>query len=173
MPSTQRLVRAAMESDDALRQTLSTVIREDLGLTIAGFAEESQVSPSTLYKILSGDRAPSLDTLRQILAAVQDLRGEAPGEFIAVIAARHVLDKIEERRMRIGGELVTIREYPATSVEEAIIAGVRAERDGATALVCAPIVSSTVEKVLSIPVATIMPRESVTEAIKLAAKKRY
>ena len=31
--------------------------------------------------------------------------------------------------------------------------------------------SSTIEKVVDIPIATIMPRDSVTEAIKLAARK--
>jgi len=44
-------------------------------------------------------------------------------------------------------------------MEEAIIAAIKAERDGAKALVCAPIVSTTVEKVLRIPVVSIMPRE--------------
>ncbi len=56
-------------------------------------------------------------------------------------------------------------------MEEAIVAAIKAERDGATALVCAPIVSPTVEKVLTIPVATIMPRDSLMAAIQLAAKK--
>jgi predicted transcriptional regulator len=56
-------------------------------------------------------------------------------------------------------------------MEETIIASIKAERDGAQAVVCAPIVSPTIEKILRIPVATIMPKDSVMEAIKLAAKK--
>ena len=44
-------------------------------------------------------------------------------------------------------------------MEEAIIAAVNAERDGAKALVCAPIVGPTVEKILNIPVTTIAPEE--------------
>ena len=68
-------------------------------------------------------------------------------------------------------KLITIREYSATSMEEAIVAAIKAERDGAKALVCAPIVSPTVEKVLTIPVTAIMPRDSLIEAIRLAAKK--
>ena len=56
-------------------------------------------------------------------------------------------------------------------MEEAIIAAIKAERDGAKAVVCAPIVSSTIEKVLRIPVAIIMPRDSLFEAIELAARK--
>jgi len=56
-------------------------------------------------------------------------------------------------------------------MEEAIVAAIKAERDGAKAVVCAPIVSTTIEKVLQIPVAIIMPRDSLFEAIELAARK--
>jgi predicted transcriptional regulator len=73
--------------------------------------------------------------------------------------------------MVIEGKEILIREYPATSIEEALIAAIHAERDGALALVCAPIVSPTVEKILRIPVASIMPQNSLVEAIKLAARK--
>ncbi|MDD3316175.1 MAG: transcriptional regulator, partial [Methanosarcina sp.] len=52
-----------------------------------------------------------------------------------------------------------------------IIAAVNAERDGAKALVCAPIVSPTVEKILNIPVTTIIPKSSLIDAIELALKK--
>jgi len=55
--------------------------------------------------------------------------------------------------------------------EGAVVAAGRAERDGAAALVCAPIVSPTVEKLLSIPVATIIPRDSLVRAIEVAARK--
>jgi predicted transcriptional regulator len=82
-----------------------------------------------------------------------------------------VLDNIVETKRKIAGRLVTIREYSATSMEEAIIAAVTAERDGAKALVCAPIVSPTVEKILNIPVTTIIPRNSLIDAIELALKK--
>jgi predicted transcriptional regulator len=67
---------------------------------------------------------------------------------------------------------VVVREYAAYTMEDAIIAAVRAERDGASALVCAPIVSPTIEKILSIPVATINPTSSIIRAIELAARKR-
>ena len=99
------------------------------------------------------------------------IEGNEQDEFIAVIAARPVLDTIIEKKMQIDDRLVTIREYSAFSMEEAIIAAIKAEKEGATALVCAPIVSPTVEKVLSIPIATIMPRDSLIAAIKLVAKK--
>ncbi len=165
------LIRAAFSSDEELKSTLSKVIK-DLGFTVTKFAEISEVSLSTLYKIISGEREPNLKTLREILKAVRRLEGTSKkGDLIAVVAARPVLDKITERSMVIEGRNITIREYPATSIEDALIAAIHAERDGALALVCAPIVSPTVEKILRIPVASIMPQNSLIEAIKLAARK--
>jgi len=110
-------------------------------------------------------------TLRQIVKTIRTIEGSDKGDFIAVIAARPVLDNISESKRKIGGTLCTIREYSATTMEEAIIAAVRAEREGAKALVCAPIVSPTIEKIIRIPVATIMPKNSVIEAIEAVARK--
>ena len=64
-----------------------------------------------------------------------------------------------------------IKEYSVTNIEEVFIQSIRAERDGASALVCAPIVSSIVEKVVTIQVVTIMPQKSTLIALKTAAKK--
>ena len=140
-------------------------------MSAAEFSETSGIPPSTIYKLLSGHREPNIKTLRQIVRVLRKMEGTEKSDFIAVIAARPVLDYITEKKLKVGDRLLTIREYSATSMEEAIIAAIRAERDGAKAVVCAPIVSTTVEKVLRIPVATIMPRDSLIEAIELAAKK--
>jgi predicted transcriptional regulator len=162
-------MKAAFLSDEALRDAMHEVLTER-GISAREFSKMSAIPQSTLYKILSGHREPNITTLRQIVRTLRQQEG--PGErFIAIIAARPVLDKIEEKKMRIGDRLLTLREYSATNIEEAIIAAVKAERDGAAALVCAPIVSPTVEKLLSIPVATIIPRDSVIRAIEVAAKK--
>jgi len=171
MNSVEKVTRAAFESDELFQETLSRVIKDDLDMTAAKFSEISGIPPSTLYKILSGHRDPNMKTVRQIVKTIREIEGTEHGNFIAVIAARPVLDNIIEKKMKIDGKLITIREYSATSMEEAIVAAIRAERDGAASLVCAPIVSPTVEKVLTIPVATIMPRDSLLTAIKLAAKK--
>ena len=171
MNSVEKVIHAAFESDELFQETLSRVIKEELDMTAADFSEISGIPASTLYKILSGHRDPNMRTVREIVKTIKEIEGIEHGEFIAVIAARPVLDNIIEKKMNIDGQLITIREYSATSMEEAIVAAIRAERDGATSLVCAPIVSPTVEKVLTIPVATIMPRDSLITAIKLAAKK--
>ncbi|MBP1908104.1 helix-turn-helix domain-containing protein [Methanolobus bombayensis] len=171
MSTVDKIIQAVFESDEDFRNALSSTIKEELNMNMAEFAEEADVPASTLYKIMSGKREPNVKTLRQIIKTIKRLEGSEKGEFIAVIAARPVLDNISETKRKISGNLCTIREYSATSMEEAIIAAVRAEREGAKALVCAPIVSPTVEKILSIPVATIMPKNSLLEAIELVAKK--
>lgn len=153
------------------KKTLSAVIKEDLNLTAINFAKKANISPSTLYKILSGNRDPNVKTLRQIVKTFRDITKPDSGEFIAVIAALSVLDNIIETKKKIAGRMVTIREYSATSMEEAIIAAINAERDGAKALVCAPIVSSTVKIILNIPVTTVIPKNSLIDAIERALNK--
>ncbi|MCJ7443787.1 MAG: helix-turn-helix domain-containing protein [Methanotrichaceae archaeon] len=169
MPFADRVIRAAFQSDENLIAVLKDSFSE-LGLSAREFSKFSGIPQSTLYKILSGHREPNITTLRQIVRTIRHLEG-SDGNFIAIIAARPVLDKISEKKMKIGDKMLTLREYSATNIEEAIIAAIRAERDGASALVCAPIVSPTVEKILSIPVATIIPKDSVIRAIEVAARK--
>ncbi|MEM0343338.1 MAG: helix-turn-helix domain-containing protein [Thermoplasmata archaeon] len=170
MDRTRKLTKAAMESDAKFRETLKEVLTE-LGMTMQDLAKRANVSPSTLYKIANEDRSPSLEVLRRVVNAVREAEGLRAGNFIALIVTRQVLDEVVERSVKIGDETVRIREYPASTIEDAIVAAIRAERDGAVAVVCAPIVSPTIEKILDIPIATIVPRDSVTEAIKLAARK--
>ncbi len=169
--TSDELIRAALESDEAFIKAFSRILKEELRTSAAEFSESSGIPASTIYKLLSGHREPNIKTLRQIVSVLRKKEGTAKTEFIAVIAARPVLDYITEKKLKVKGKLLTIREYSATSMEEAIIAAIRAERDGAKAVVCAPIVSTTIEKVLRIPVATIMPKDSLIEAIALAAKK--
>jgi len=165
------VIAAAFQSDEEFRKTLEKVIKKDLGLSITEFGERSGISPSTLYKILNGDRDPNLGTLREVVEAIRNIEGVSREKFIAVIAARQVLDRISEREMFVEGKRIVVREYSAMTMEDAIVAAIKAERDGAQALVCAPIVSYTLEKVLHIPVATIMPGNSVIAAIENASKK--
>ncbi len=165
------LIRAAVESDEAFIKAFSRILKDELRMTAGEFSEKSGIPASTIYKLLSGHREPNIKTLRQIVSVLRKMEGTEKTDFIAVIAARPVLDYITEKKLKVGGKLLRIREYSATSMEEAIVAAVRAERDGAKAVVCAPIVSTTVEKVLRIPVASIMPKDSLIEAIELAAKK--
>lgn len=170
MDRTRKLTKAALESDEEFKETLAEILNE-LGMTMQDLARRARVSPSTLYKIVNEDRSPSLEVLRKIIRAISEGDGEKTGSFIAIIAARHVLDEVTERAVQIGNESVRVRDYPASTVEDAIVAAIRAEREGAVAVVCAPIVSPTIEKVLDIPIALIDPKDSMLDAVKLAARK--
>lgn len=170
MEQKRRLLAAAMESDESFSRALKESL-ETLGITVQELAKKAAVSPSTLYKITNEGRSPSLEVLRKIVRAIGEASGARPGNFIAVVAARHVLDEVLERSVQMGSESVRVRDYPAATVEDAIVAAIRAEREGAIAVVCAPIVSPTIEKIIDIPIALIDPKDSVTDAVKLAARK--
>ena len=169
-----RLMRAALTSDEEFVTTLDDLLRRDLRISIRELSEASGIAQSSLYKILHGKRSPNLSTLRAIIRAMRQFYRAGEGEFIGLIVARPVLETIEETDRRGGcPKRVKVREYPVHTMEDAIIAAVRAEREGAVAIVCAPIVSSVIEQLVHIPVATIIPRESVQRAIELAARKAW
>ncbi|MCQ8894243.1 MAG: helix-turn-helix domain-containing protein [Methanolinea sp.] len=168
-----KVIKAALVSDEEFSTTLRDVMRHDLRISIRELSSMSGIAQSSLYKIVHGQRSPNLSTLRAIIGAMKKIVQSPQGEFIGLIAARPVLDVIQERNALVDGKKVTVREYPVHTMEEAIIGALRAEREGAIAIVCAPIVSSVIEQIVSVPVATIIPRESVQRAIELAARKAW
>lgn len=168
-----RLMRAALISDEEFVTTLNDLLRHDLRISIRELSEKSGIAQSSLYKIMHGKRSPNLSTLRAIVRALRQLYHVGDEAFIGLIAARSVLESVEERVTDIDGHRMRVREYPVHTMEDAIVAAVRAEREGAIAIVCAPIVSSVIEQLVRVPVATIIPRESVQAAIELAAKKAW
>ncbi|VUT24403.1 MAG: hypothetical protein MOIL_00489 [Candidatus Methanolliviera sp. GoM_oil] len=170
MDDVERLLHSILKSDEEFRGVLEKVVREKYK-NILVFSNVSGIPASTLYKILSGTRKPNIKTLRKICSALAGERNEE--EVIAVIAARAVLDETLNRDVEVGGRRFRIREYPAYTMEDAIVSAIKAERDGAVGLVCAPIVSSTVEKIVSIPVAIIMPHASISKAIEIVGKKVF
>jgi predicted transcriptional regulator len=97
--------------------------------------------------------------------ALKILTAGDEGNFIAVIANTTVTDNLPEKITMENGMEINIHDYPVSTVEDAIIAAVRAERDGALGVVCAPIVAPTIERILSIPVSRVIPQSSVMLAI--------
>ena len=168
-----RLMRAAMSSDEEFVLVLDELLRRDLRMSIRELSGASGIAQSSLYKILHGKRSPNLTTLRAIIRAMRRFYRAGEGEFIGLIVARPVLETIEERTAEVDSRRVTVREYPVHTMEDAIVSAVRAEREGAVAIVCAPIVSSVIEQLVHIPVSTIIPKESVQRAIEHAARKAW
>lgn len=168
-----RLMRAALSSDEEFVATLNDLMKNDLRISVRDLAEKSGIAQSSLYKILHKKRSPNLSTLREIILALRQFYRVGDENFIGLIGARPVLDSVEERLADVDGHRMRVREYPVHTMEDAIVGAVRAEREGAIAIVCAPIVSSIIEQLVHVPVATIVPRESVQRAIELAARKAW
>ncbi len=168
-----RIMRSALISDEEFVTTLNELLHYDLRISVRELSEKSGIAQSSLYKILHGKRSPNLSTLRAIIRALRQLYLTPEGRFIGLIVSRSVLETIEEKTAEVDAKRVRVREYPVHTMEDAIVAAVRAEREGAVAIVCAPIVSSVIEQLVRIPVATIIPRDSVQRAIELAARKAW
>lgn len=171
------VVQSSLKSDEEFRRTLKRAL-EDAHIDTKEFSRLSGISESSLYKILSGERAnPRLSTYRRIIKALKSLEGVEEGEsFIAVIAARPTLDAIETRYVQIQGRQIRLKDYAATSIEEVIVAAVRAQQEGAKAIVCAPIVSTTVERIVKVPVSAcpvVQCRQPILKAAKSAAQKIF
>jgi predicted transcriptional regulator len=165
------LIFGLMRSDEGFREALREILEEKLKLSVPEFCMRTGMSQSTMYKILQDERDPNLRTVRSVIKAVRKLDNYPGGAFIAVIASRIVMEKVEERIVVVGERNVRVKEYPASTMEEAIIAAVKAERDGALAIVCAPIIAPTVEQILRIPVTVVVPKDSMNRAIETAAHK--
>lgn len=174
----EEIVKSSLDSDEAFRKALRKALKE-LRIDAKEFSKLSGVSESSLYKILSGERVnPRLSTFRELLRALKKL--EAPEEvsepFIAVIASRPMLDTLEKKYIQIRKHRIRLKEYTVTSIEDVIVAAVRAEQEGAKAIVCAPIVSTTLEKVVKVPVSACpihLCKQPMVRAAEAAASKIF
>ena len=123
-----------------------------LGKNIKEFSEESGIPKSTLYKIVSNEEKDfRRSTLKQIVETVKRLEGYGQENIIGIITTRGALDMIG-KSFEFGGKVVKVKEYPATTIEEEIIQGIRAEKEGVRGLICGPIAATTLEKIVDIPI---------------------
>jgi len=159
------LISGMLNEEEGFQKALRNILDTELNMSLNEFCQVSGISQSTLYKVMEGGREPNLRTVRQIIKALRLLETTDDARFIAIIADSRVLENIPQTIM-VNGIKVNVREYPVSTLEDAIIAAVRAERDGALGLVCAPIVAPTVERILSIPVSRVMPTTSILQAIE-------
>ena len=97
MDPIDRLMRAALISDEEFVATLNDLLRHDLRISVRELSEKSGIAQSSLYKILHGKRSPNLSTLRAIIRALRQFYHVGEEEFIGLIAARPVLESVEER----------------------------------------------------------------------------
>jgi predicted transcriptional regulator len=168
MHAVHKLMRAMLEDADAFPAALRTVLKDDLKVTVVDFAEASGIPQPTIYKLLSGEHEPNLRTVRLCVRAILALEGQRTGGFVAVVAPPATLSRLPLDR--IARECATpVREYPAATVEDAIISGVWAERDGALALVSGALEAGYLRRAVTIDVHTADPSESIEAVIRRAA----
>ena len=148
-----------------------TVLEEELrrrNMTIKELAEQADIPIATLYKISSGEVDVRLSTIKKIVRVLEPERSP----FIAVIAAKFLLDEIEGQEITIKDKVYHIRGYTANSIEECIITAVVAEKEGAAGIICAPILASMVEKIVDVPVAIMKPKAAtVLDALDVVGRR--
>ncbi len=154
-----KLVIALIRGDKEFVEELKKVLEKE-NISVAELSRRANIPYTTLYKIMNMQRKPNLKTLRAILKVFY----EEKDSFVAVIAARHILEEISF-------DMSKVKFYPSTNLEDVLISAVKAEKEGAKAIVCAPIISSIVEKMVDVPVVTIKPKDSLIKAIENALKK--
>jgi len=169
----ERLIAAAMESNEAFAEELKQAMKK-YGLTAKELGEKSGLSQSLINKVIAGGGGRDLrvSTLRSIVCYLRDLESPRGDLVIGVIAARPILDSLRKQQLTLKGKRIVVREYPAISIEDAIISAIRAERSKVHGLVCAPIVASIIEKFIRVPIITIKVDETnLLDSISLLIDK--
>lgn len=140
----------------------------DRHMSVSKLSELTGIPSVTLYKILAGERDPRFQTVKRIAHAFSP----HCDKFIAVIAAKFLLDDVEGTRITCGNEEYRIHGYSAGTFDECLVAAVRARNEGALGIICAPILASLIEKLVDIPVVIMKPKSlTVNSAVEVLAKQ--
>ncbi|HOV68409.1 MAG TPA: helix-turn-helix domain-containing protein [Methanoregulaceae archaeon] len=154
-----------------LETSFQTALAEELtrrDMTIRELSDRTGIPLPTLYKISSGERDPRLSTVLGIAEAFEP-RQQRP---VAVIAARFLLDAVAGKEIEVRDRRYPVRWYAASSLEECLVAAVRAEKEGAIAIVCAPVLASIVERIVDVPVVILKPGpETLEEALESVRRR--
>lgn len=145
-----------MFSRSIFRQDFKSALEEALDrrhMSLKELAEQAGIPPATLYKITSGERDPRLSTVRAIVQALEPY----DQDMIAIIAAKFLLDEVGGRIIEKNGRKIRIKGYTANTMEDCIVAAVRAEKEGAGGIICAPIIATLIERIVDIPVVIVRP----------------
>ncbi|RQD83594.1 MAG: helix-turn-helix domain-containing protein [Methanocalculus sp. MSAO_Arc2] len=157
--------RRIFETDFA--EALETELKRR-DMTIRELSGATGIPPATLYKIASGERDPRLSTVRKIVEIFEPKEAR----FIAVVAAKFLLDEIEGSRVDIDGQTIRLKGYAANSIDECIMAAVEARKEGAAGIICAPVLASIIERIVDIPVAILKPEpKTVIDAANIIARR--
>lgn len=140
-------------------------------MSVKEFADEHDISESTLYKITSGKRINfGVQTLHEIVRALRSEEGyDRP--TIGLITTRDASDRAPTE-VTVDGSTYYVKPLPANTIEEEIIKGVNAQKSGIDAILCGPIAATTIEQVVDVPVGGLQFDETLmVESLKnLAAR---
>lgn len=145
-----------MFSRAIFRQDFKDALEEVLDrkqMSLKELAELAGLPAATIYKITSGERDPRLSTVRAIVQALEPY----DQDMIAIIGAKFLLDDIENQTIGTDGKKYRIKGYTAHTMEDCIVAAVKAEKEGAAGIICAPILAALIERIVDIPVVIIKP----------------
>jgi predicted transcriptional regulator len=160
-----------MITQRVFRSDFKTALEEELrrkDISIKELARRAGVPVATIYKITSGERDPRFSTVKAIVNALD----QREKDFIGVIAAKFLLDEVEGEKYTLGERPLKIRGYTANTMEECIISAVRAEKEGALGIICAPVLASIIERIVDVPVVIMKPRPAtILEAIDSITKR--
>jgi len=74
--------------------------------------------------------------------------------------------------LKLQDQVVEVRGYGVSTLDEAIKASLRAQSDGAAAIICAPIVAHLIKDLVSLPIVTLdICDEDIERAVRIAAQK--
>ena len=166
------LVEKIMISNKEFILELKKILIEK-NMTALDFSKKTKIPESTLYKILSDPKKDfRVSTLRQILNTIEEMeQRKLKGYTIGIITTREALDYIS-KSIKVKEKTIKIREYPANTIEEEIIQGIGAQKDGVKGIICGPVAANTIEKVVDIPVISIrFDKELLMKSIKNIANK--
>jgi len=172
LPLWKQLLYAIVDDTNHFADILKLVSQE-LNLSLKDLAEKANIPISTMYKLSSAEPDTRLSTFKKLITFVreEEKKTQLKGKVVGLITSRDVLDEFGNQ-IEIDGEIISIREYLANTIEEEIILGVRAVREGVKAIICGPVAANTLKKILEIPVIGIaFKKESLIEAIKKAQPK--
>jgi predicted transcriptional regulator len=160
-----------MFSRSVFRQDFKSALEEALdrrNMSLKELAEQAGVPPATLYKITSGERDPRLSTVKAIVQAFEPY----DQDMIGIIAAKFLLDEIGGETIEFNGRKIRVKGYTANTMEDCIVAAVRAEKEGAAGIICAPILATLIERIVDIPVVIVRPDcRTFQEAIDILCRK--
>jgi predicted transcriptional regulator len=152
MKSWETVMYSLLEEDVPFSEAVTEAL-DDLGLSVKEFCDETGLSESNVYKVTSGRREnPQLNSVEGIIQGIRDIETSSDryDYTIAIITNREALEGLGEV-IEVEGNEIRLERYPATTVEDAMIQGITAEREGVDAIICGPITAHTLEDVLRIP----------------------